>query len=212
MDNVDGVDDVIAIAEHEWRAMGITGRDRASLAADLRHELTAAAADGITPRQLLGTDVRAFARTVAIEAGTDRTPHEYTRLLQVALTGAGPGLFIGWVFWWLLPNMGVTSMIALYGIAPITIVVGAIVAVRVKMADVAAITRTSWAMAVLLPLTGIVITPVTIGFAYLAGFSTSLPVLLIEVALVAATLAGAVVLARRWALAPALAATEPVHH
>jgi hypothetical protein len=55
-------------------------------------------------------------------------------------------------------------------------------------------------MALLLPLTGLVITPITMAFASLTGFSTSAPVVLTEVLLVVGALAGATVLARRWAL------------
>ncbi|MEU2616421.1 hypothetical protein ABZ570_33405, partial [Micromonospora sp. NPDC007271] len=94
-------DDVIAVAEHEWRAIGVVPRDRAALADDLRRELEAAAADGITPRELLGdADVRAFARRLAAEAGAGRLRYETDRLLRTALVGALPGLVLSWLLLW----------------------------------------------------------------------------------------------------------------
>jgi hypothetical protein len=55
-------------------------------------------------------------------------------------------------------------------------------------------------MALLLPLTGILVTPVTMAFAWTTDYSTSSPVVVTEVLIVLAALAGATVLARRWAL------------
>jgi hypothetical protein len=86
------------------------------------------------------------------------------------------------------------------------VLVGALAMVRIRMADVPGIGRTVAAMAVLAPFAGLVAVPVTMAFAALAGYSTALPVLVCEAGIVAGVLAGATVLARRWALAPALGA------
>ncbi|WP_433348752.1 hypothetical protein [Micromonospora sp. CA-111912] len=193
------VDDVIAVAEHEWRSMGIAQRDRTALANDLREELEAAVADGVTPEQLLGdSDIRAFARNIATEAGTSRLPYDTKRLLLTALAGATPGLALAWVFLWWLPNAPYVGAVVAF--------VGALLTVKIRMSDIAAIGRTVWTMALLLPIAGILITPVTMSFAWATGYSTALPVVFFEVAIVAGALSAATLLARRWALAPALGA------
>ncbi|HEU4426643.1 MAG TPA: hypothetical protein VFR67_29265, partial [Pilimelia sp.] len=93
-------------------------------------------------------------------------------------------------------------MMLSYVLLALLVLVGALVAVRVQMRDTPAIGRTVWAMALLVPIAGVLITPVTMGFASLTGYSTSTPVVLAEIAIVAAALSGAAVLARGWALAP----------
>ncbi|MGC4894699.1 hypothetical protein [Micromonospora sp. DT31] len=50
------VDTLLAAVDREWRALGIHRRDRTALASDLRTELDAAAADGLDPAELLGSD------------------------------------------------------------------------------------------------------------------------------------------------------------
>ncbi|GAA2708307.1 hypothetical protein ACFY2R_06415 [Micromonospora olivasterospora] len=208
-------DDVIATAEREWRAMGVVPRDRAALAADLRRELEAAAADGITPRQLLGgADVRAFARRLAAESGAERLTYETERLLRTALAGAAPGLVLSWLLLWEQVPFGVDMpgalLVARHAICAAAVLVGALLAVRLRMRDVPGIDRTVWAMALLVPLAGALVTPLTMAFAWTTGYSTALPVLLFEAAMVGAALAGATLLARWWALTPALRDAQPV--
>jgi lysylphosphatidylglycerol synthetase-like protein (DUF2156 family) len=87
-----------------------------------------------------------------------------------------------------------------YGIPAAIVVVGAVAAVRYHLRAVPRIRATVHAMCLLLPLAGIIITPITMGFAALTGYRTSAPVVLTEMLLVLAALAGATVLARRWAL------------
>jgi hypothetical protein len=201
----ENLDDAVALVDREWRAIGVVAADRAALARDLRLELAAAAADGVPPASLLGPDARAFARDVAAAAGATRLPHEYGRLLTTALAGALPALLLGWLALWWSPAIGlaVPAGVAIsYGVVPPAAVLGALLAVSRRMRG--AVGRTVAAMAVLVPLAVVLATPVTVGFAALTGYSTAMPVLATEVGLVAGALAGAVVLARRWALAPAL--------
>jgi hypothetical protein len=197
-------DDVLAVADREWQSMGVVWQDRATLADDLRRELTGAAADGVTPRQLLGDDIRQFARDLAVEAGVDRVSYENRRLLLTALTGAAPGLVLGWVGSSIAPNALYLGVLAAFA--------GALLTVKVRMREVAAIDRTLWAAALLMPAAGLAITPLVMAFALVFGFSTALPVVLFELALVGGALGGALVLARRWALAPALGTARPVAH
>jgi hypothetical protein len=200
------VDEALAIAEHEWRVRGIDRRDRAALSADLRLDLEAAAADGITPDRLLGPDVRDFARRLADEAGARCVPYEYRRLLLTALAGAGPGIVVGYLrMYWFPLAIDPTTPVAVvllvyYGLPAALVLAGALIAVWTRMRDVPGIRRTVAAMSLLLPLAGTAITPITMGFAWLTGYSTQVPVALLELALVASALAGAIVLARRWAL------------
>lgn len=87
-----------------------------------------------------------------------------------------------------------------YGVPAAIVVAGAVATVRYRLRDLPRIRATALAMAVLLSLAGIVVTPVTMAFAWATDFSTSAPVVLTELLFVAGTLAGATVLARRWAL------------
>ena len=211
---MDTIDNALATADDEWRARGIQRRDRAALAADLRLDLEAAAADGVTPEQLLGADIRGFASRLADEADVPRVPRAYPRLLLTALVGAMLGAALGYlvvssvyttvVAWFdLAPGYDVPLALAvlLYYGGPAGIVIGgALAAVYVRMRDVPRIRRTIAAMSVLLPIAGAAVTPIVMGFARTTDYSDSLPVVATEMALVAAALAGATVLARRWSL------------
>lgn len=211
------IERAIALADREWRTMGIVAADRAALARDLRWELDGAAADDVTPRQLLGDDVRRFARDLALAAEVRRAPYEYRRLLLTALVGALPGLVLAWFLvwkWWLVPiTIGgpdsAWNLVVRYALSAVVFVAGVLFWVGRQMRDSAATGRTVAGMAVLLPPAGILATPVTMGFASLTDYSTALPVLVVESAIVAAALAGATVLARRWALGPVLGTGEP---
>jgi hypothetical protein len=220
---VDTIDTVMATADREWQAYGVRRADRAALAADLRLDLESAAADGVGPAQLLGTDVRTFARRLADEAGVRVAPREHLSVLGTALVGAALGAALG-VFLMLLaaplalwlfdppPGAGVPVQVAVaiyYGVPAAFVVAGAVATVRVRLRDLPYVRGTANAMSVLWPVAGIVITPVTMGFAWTTGFSTSPAVVLAEVMLVAGALAGATVLARRWSLREP-AVREPV--
>ncbi|MDW5326230.1 hypothetical protein [Plantactinospora sp. KLBMP9567] len=222
MNNTDDADSpsgrAIALADREWRAMGIVAADRIALARDLRLELAGAAADGMTPEQLLGTDVRRFARDLAVSAGVRRAPYEFRRLLLTGLAGGVPGLVLTFVLvwqWWLVPLHLLVGMDPLpnfllrYVLSALVFVAGVLFAVRWGMRDSAEIDRTVARMALLVPPAGLLAIPVTMGFASLTRYSLSLPVLLAEAAIVGGALAGAMVLARRWALSPILGSRRP---
>ena len=199
------IDDAIAVAEHEWRLSKVDVRDAAVLSRDLRLDLEAASAEGVTPGQLVG-DIRAFARRVAEEAEARHVPYEYQRLLLTALAGTLPGVVVGYVAMAIVPEpyasqlTGWLAAFAYYGGGAAGVLLGSLLTVAVLMRDVVEIRRTVAAMALLLPLAGLVITPVTMGFAALTGYSLALPIVATEMALVGGALAGAIVLARRWAL------------
>lgn len=219
---MDTIDDAMATADHAWRAYGVRRADRATLAADLRLDLQSAAADGIGPTQLLGADVRGFARRLADEADVRRVPPAYERVLGIALFGAALGAVVGFLLL-TLANTVFVRLVSMpdsvavpvqvvvtvyYGIPAAIVIAGAVAAVRIHLRDDPHVRSTAKAMSLLLPIAGIVVTPITMGLAWLADYSTG-PIVLVEVALVGAAFAGAVILARRWSLRET-AAEEPL--
>lgn len=194
----DPISEALATAEQQWRSMHIVERDRAALAAELRTELVGAAADGLTPRQLLGDDIPGFARNLAVSAGAERIPYDDRRLLRTAAAGAAPGLVLGGLAMFGGGVVPVSPGITWY--LPPVILAGVLLTVRLRMADVPRISPTVAAMALLIPLAGVLVTPVIMGFAWLANYSTNLVVVAVEIATAAAAVGGATLLARRWAL------------
>ena len=158
---------------------------------------------------MLGPDIAEFARRLADEADVARVAPERRRLLVTALTGAAVGALVGYV---LLPfvrfispsgSMRVPVQVAVlcyYGLPAIVVVAGAVLAVRIRLRDLPRIRATGRAMMVLLPVAGILVTPLTMAFAWSTGYSTYLPVVITEIAMVMAALGGATVLARQWSL------------
>lgn len=220
---MDPIEKTLATAERAWRAHGVGRADREALAADLRLDLESAAADGVGPAQLLGEDVPGFARRLADEAGVQRRAPELRRLLGTALVGVALGAAAGFgVFLGLYRLMTVlfdqprgldapvqVEVALYYGFPAAFVVLGAVATVRIHLRELPRIRATANAMALLLPLTGIVITPVTMAFAWTTGYSTSAPAVFAEVLIVLAALAGATVLARHWALREPAGQGEP---
>jgi hypothetical protein len=218
------IDDVLAEADRAWNAYGVGPDDRAALADDLRVDLAAAAADGVDPRHLIGGEVPRFARRLADESGVPRAPREYARLLTTGLLGAAlAGAAAFFVLLVLRPvflrvvdvprDLDVPIQVAVglfYGLPAALVVAGIVVAVRLHLRDLPKVRQTARWMALLLPPTGIAITPVTMGFAYATGYRTDPAVVLTEIALVLGALAGATVLARRLALRERPARPRPV--
>ncbi len=205
------IDGALAEADRAWRAYGVGSADRAALADDLRLDLQAAVADGGDPTQLLGGDIAGFARRLADEAGVRRVCGDYRRLLGTALIGAALGGLLGYAILTALYPMLVRivdlprsfevpiqlALAVYYGVPAGVVVVGAVTAVRLRLRDLPRIRRTAWMMSLLMPAAGILITPITMAFAWSTGYSTAPEVIATEVAMVLATLAGATVLARR---------------
>ncbi|MEU8256498.1 hypothetical protein AB0C06_19795 [Micromonospora inaquosa] len=211
---MDTIDSLLGEADQAWRAYGVGSADRVALAADLRLDLRAAAADGGDPVRLLGGDVASFARRLADEAGVQRVRGDYGRILGTALIGAMAGAMLGYgllvavypIFVRVVDiprSIDVPVQLAVavgYGIPAAVVVTGAVIAVRTRLRDLPRIRRTARMMIILVPAAGIVITPVTVGFAWSTDYSTAPSVVVAEIAMVLAALAGATVLARRLSL------------
>ncbi|WP_433353456.1 hypothetical protein ACQPYV_23265 [Micromonospora saelicesensis] len=219
---MDTIDRLLGEADQAWRGYGVGSADRAALAADLRLDLRAAAADGGDPAQLIGGDVAGFARRLADEAGVRRVRGDYGRILGTALIGAALGVVLGYGLLMAaypafvrmvdIPrSIDVPVQLAVavyYGIPAAVVAAGAVIAVRTRLRDLPRIRRTAQLMSVLMPVAGIVITPITVGFAWATDYSLAPPVVVAEIAMVLAALAGATVLARRLSLRESRTASD----
>lgn len=205
----ESIDRAVMAAEREWRRLHVRAADAARLSGDLRDDLTAAAAEGVDPDDLIGRDARAFARRLADEARVHRIPYEFDRLLLTALVGALPGLAFAYgVLYGYIPiparppadepNLG--AVIAVYAALSALVLVTSLLTVWFRLRHRPAMGRTVLAMALLVPLAGALATPVTMAFAATVNYSNALPVLAVECALFGGAFAGAIVLSRRWAL------------
>ncbi|MEV0330412.1 hypothetical protein AB0H63_28735 [Micromonospora echinospora] len=211
------VDNLLAAADREWRALGIRRRDRVTLTADLRTELEAAAVDGLDPAELLGTDPTEFALRIAEEAGMERTPPRYGQILGVASAGATLSLVVGYVVAIGLHQAFVSAFDlsrdarvpvwlaagVFYGGVAAVVIAGAVLAVRFALRDTPRIRHTTTRMTLLLPLAA------AAGIAAAAAFGRSLDFPLTplaigtEVAIVLAAFLAATALARRWSVTAA---------
>jgi hypothetical protein len=203
------IDRAVTAAAREWRRLHVRAADVTRLSGDLRDDLTAAAAEGVDPDELVGADTRAFARRLADEAGVRRIPYAFDRLLLTSLVGALPGLAFAYaVLYGYLPTPArppvdeprIGAVVAVYAALSTLVLASSLLTVWFRLRHLPAMGRTVLAMALLLPLAGALATPLTMAFAATVGYSTAMPVLAIECALFGGALAGAVVLARRWAL------------
>jgi len=209
------IDETIAIAEQEWRECGIGLQERIALAADLRADMESAANEGITPDVLIGSDLRDFARRLADEAGAQGTAYAYGRVVRVALTGIVAGTVTGFfiitegvhpllvsLFDLPRPNRVPLWLAAAVYLGANTVfsVTGAALALRLRLPALPGIRQTVHAMMLLLPVAGILVTPIVMGFGWLMDYSLHPLVVGTEIGLVIAAAVSAVALARWWSL------------
>jgi hypothetical protein len=209
---VDPIDQALATVDREWRSYGLNERDRTTLAADLRLDLQAAGDDGATPSELIGPDVRGFARRLADEAGITPIPAAYSRVVGTGLVGAVLGLAVGYlvvngVFALCVAffDLGfrpplLLSASVFYVSAASFMVAGAVTTVRIHLRELPRSRATAAAMAVILPIGGALATALTMGFAALTNYSLDPVVVCTELALVVGTVVATLLLARRWSL------------
>ncbi|WP_250038322.1 DUF1048 domain-containing protein [Paractinoplanes maris] len=211
------IDSVLATADREWRTLGVHRRDRVSLATDLRAELEAAGADGLSPADLLGADPAGFARSLAEESGVERAAPRYGTILGVAGAGAVVALVAGYALVAGLHQVFVAAFDlprgtrvpiwlaagVFYGGVVAVVVAGAVLSVRIALRDVPRIRHTAARMTLLLP--------PAFGAAILAAaaagramdFALTPAAISTEAAIVLAAFFGATALARRWSLTAA---------
>jgi hypothetical protein len=217
------IDTALTNVEREWQAYGVSRRDRAALAADLRVDLQSAADSGARPEELIGADVRGFARRLADEAGVHRSQAEYGRVVGTSIIGSGLGLVVGFALVWFLHPVMVAlvdlprgekfdriwmwaGILLFYAGVVAGVTVGAVLAARLRLGDLPHIGRTTRAMALTMPLAGTLLLPVFMGVPELLGQGLDALFVTVEVALILGVTVGAIVLARRWATrAPAAA-------
>lgn len=211
------VDTLLVAAHRRWRVDGVARRDRATLAADLRAELEAAAADGLDPAELLGHDPDGFAHRIAEEAGVRRMPARYGQLLGVAFMGGALSLVVGYVVvlrvyralsaaFDLPRDLRVPLWVdaaVFYGAVVAVVVAGAVLAVRVALRDLPRIRATGTRMTLLLPPALAVAIAAASGFGWLFDYPLHPLAIGTEAAIVLAAFLTATGLARRWSLTEA---------
>jgi MFS family permease len=209
---VDSIDRALDAVDSEWRAYGLGSRDRTTLAADLRVDLQSAVDDGAEPGELLGPDVRGFARRLADEAGLTPLPAEYARVMFTGLVGGLLGLAAGYVVVGTVFSVCTAlfdlafrpplllAVLVVYGSTAAFVVGGAVAAVRTRLRDLPQSRSTAATMGVTLPVGGLVATALAAGLAALTNYRLVPQVVCCEVALVLATVAGAIALARWWSI------------
>ncbi|NES31876.1 hypothetical protein GCE86_15840 [Micromonospora terminaliae] len=208
------VDGLLAAADREWRALGINRRERVTLAADLRTELEAAAADGLDPAELLGPDPTGFALRIAEEAGVERIPPRYGQVLGVASAGGMLSLVVGYLVVIGLHEAFVTAFdlprsvrvpvwlaaAVFYGGVAAVVVAGAVLAVRVALRDAPRIRHTAARMALLLPPAIAAATAAAAAFGWALNFPLTPLAIGTEAAIVLAAFLAATASARRWSV------------
>lgn len=74
------------------RRLGASRAVRLAIAEDVRGDLNAAAAEGVQPAALLGSDIDAFARQALEAGGHQPTPKDYQRVLIICTVAAAVGI------------------------------------------------------------------------------------------------------------------------
>jgi hypothetical protein len=205
------VDKLVTATDRQWRTLGVRPGDRVTLAADLRAELEAAAADGLDPAGLVGADVTGFARRVAEEAGVPRTPPLYGQVLGVATAGALLSLVVGYCVVIGLHDVFVAAFdlprdvhvpiwlaaAVFYGGIAAVVVTGAALGVRLVLRQASRIGDTARRMSLLLPpaLAAAIAAAAAVGWAL--DFALTPAVIGAEAAIVLTTFLAATAAARR---------------
>lgn len=204
----ESVDAIRAELDAAWRRYGVRPADRQEMSADIVADLRAGAADGLDPRAMIGPQVDAFARQVADARGLRRLEPAYGRMLLGGLVGAVAALVIGWTPTWsaldLLSSGGLVWALMAYGLLAVGCTAAALTGIAVALRGLGSVRATLWRAALLLPVAGVAITPLTMLFAAATGYDTATSTVLLETGMVLGACAAAVAAARRWALRGAL--------
>jgi hypothetical protein len=207
---LEAVEAVRAELDAAWRRYGIRLADRQEMAEDIVADLRAGAAEGLDPHAMIGADVDTFARQVCDARGVRPLEPAYGRMLLGGLLGAVLALVVGstpaqaaldfppagqrsdrdqWI-WALLA----------YGSLAVACTAAALAGVALALRGLGGVRATLWRAALLLPVAGVVITPLTMLFAAGTGYDTTTSTVLLETGMVLGACAAAAAAARRWAL------------
>jgi len=85
-------DEAINQLNRSLRRLGASRAARLAIIDDVRGDLHAAAAEGVRPAALIGSDVDAFARQALTAGGHEPTPKDYQRLLIICTLAAAVGV------------------------------------------------------------------------------------------------------------------------
>lgn len=207
--------DPVAVALFELDSalcrLGVPRAQREEMSSDVVQDLRAAAEDGVDPRSLFTPDVDTFAREVSSARGVSRVDRAYPQAVAGAIAGASAVFLLGWpiaigVFTEIAEatSLGLRDQgrmaIAAHSLLALLSLGGALVAMGFVLRPSGAVRETLVRAAALLPLAALVITPVTISFARVTGYSTHPTVLVIEMSLIVGAATLAVVSARRSAV------------
>ena len=211
---LESVEAVRAELDAAWRRLGIRLADRREMAEDIVADLRAGAAEGLDPHAMIGPDVDTFARQVVDARGVPPLEHGYGRMLLGGLLGAVAAVTVG-----SLPTEAALGRLSslqqsgrdqwvwalsAYGVLAVACTAAALTGIAVALRGLVAVRATVWRAALLLPVAGVVITPLTMSFAAATGYDTATRTVLLETGMVLGACAAAVVGARRWALRGAL--------
>lgn len=206
----DSVGAVHSELDAAWRRYGVRPADRRTMAEDILADLRAAAADGRDPRVMLGSDVGTFARQVADARAVERRRPAYARMLLGGLAGASGTFILG-----ISPTMALLDSLLAgtyserdewaraalgYGLLALACLAAALVGIALALRGLGAVRSTLWRAALLLPPTGLTVTPLTILFAAGTGYSTAMSIVTLEAGMTLGPAAAALASARRWAL------------
>lgn len=209
----DVVGDLLGQLERAWRRSGVPRADRRAMREEVGLDLRAAASDGVDPAALLAPDVETFAREAAEARGVARHEAAYARSVAGGLVGAAAALMVAVIGSPLIYEvlvdrvqmsgrypLPVLGAVGAWGAFGLFCLAGALVGVWAVLRGRSKAWATVWRAAVVLPVVALVVTLLTMLFARSTGYSMESGVLAVEAVLTLAGCAGALLLARRWAL------------
>ena len=213
---------VIDECKRTWRRLGVPRDVADEMAADLESDLEAAAAEGVPPVVVIGSDVRRFAAAWATERGIVRPRLRLVTTVAAALVGVVPGvgfaLFVayglsseamgailgageyrvgdtGYQATLSVPEWLLLGLYALGAMFAYAGAVGAVAAALSRRFD-PAFAPTVRALAFTLPLAALAAVAATVAFASTRDFSTDLSIVVAEMVVAGTVFACGVAFAR----------------
>ncbi|HEY0400518.1 MAG TPA: hypothetical protein VGD09_00765 [Blastococcus sp.] len=183
---------VVQSLEREWRRMRLSPAERRELVSEVTADLSAAAADGVSPAIMLGADLPRFAREAAQARGYAPVPTDYRRALLGGVLGALIALFVGYVLVNVAYRLVTDQLGLLWGALLVTCLLGTLGGLARALGHRYAARATVVRAAVLVPLV-----PLALAVALVVGPP---PSSYVAVGLVLGGWVAAIAAARWWAL------------